>query len=99
MLLSALLIAQLGDAATFMVGVSIHGIHLESNIVAVMAHEATGTEGVLIMKGAGILSVLAILVMAAERFPRVVFWGAATATGVGMLGVATNLTSLLIIAG
>ncbi|HET6380553.1 MAG TPA: hypothetical protein VFH63_05900 [candidate division Zixibacteria bacterium] len=92
-----LLIAQLGDAATFMLGMNLHGIHLESNGVAVAAYQAGGVEAVLLLKGAAILAVLGVLVATAHRFPRLLVWGGAAATAMGLLGIAANVTSLMII--
>ena len=57
-----------------------------------------GVNGVLLMKLGVILTVLAILVYASQRFPRLLVWGAAAATAVGLLGVLTNVGSLLILA-
>ena len=45
-----------------------------------------------------ILVVLGILVLTARRFPRLLVWGAAAATAVGLLGVLTNIGSLLVLA-
>ncbi len=94
-----LVLVQLADAATFALGVDLHGIGLESNGFAVLAYRWAGTDGVLIMKLVVILAVLGILVYASQRFPRLLVWGAAAATAVGLLGVLTNVGSLLILAG
>jgi hypothetical protein len=75
-ILLGLLLAQLGDAATFMVGEALHGIGLESNGFAV-----------------------AVLALIGPRYPRLLVWGGAAATGIGLLGLAANLTSLLLLAG
>jgi hypothetical protein len=97
LILLVLLVAQLADATTFVVGVSLHGIHLESNGVAVAAYRAGGVEAVLLLKCAAILVVLGMLVTTAGRFPRLLLWGGAAATSMGLLGVAANVTSLMII--
>jgi hypothetical protein len=96
-MLAALLFAQLADAATFTVGAAIHGIGLESNSFAALAYGWNGLDGVLMMKGAAILVTLGLLVVSARRFPRLFVWGAAAATSVGLLGLMTNVASLLII--
>jgi len=93
-MLAGLLFGQLADAMTFAFGVAIHGIHLESNGFATLAYRWHGLDGVLLLKGGVILVVLAALVAAANRFPRFFMWGAAAATGLGLLGMATNLISL-----
>lgn len=96
-MLAALLFAQLADAATFTVGAAMHGIGLESNSFAALAYQWNGLDGVLLMKGAAILVTLGLLVLSARRFPRLFVWGAAAATSVGLLGLMTNVASLLII--
>ena len=92
------LLVQLLDAATFALGVDLHGIHLESNGFAVLAYRIGGIDGVLLMKLAVILGVLGVLVFAARRYRRLLVWGAAAATAIGLLGVLTNIGSLLILA-
>ena len=51
----------------------------------------------LLAKAAAILLSLAILVLAAHRFPRLLFMGGAAATSLGLLGFATNTASILIL--
>ncbi len=97
-MLSLLLLVQLADAATFALGVDLHGIGLESNGFAVLAYRWGGIDGVLLLKLAVILTVLGVLVLTARRFPRLLVWGAAAATAVGLLGVLTNIGSLLVLA-
>jgi hypothetical protein len=96
-MLGLLLAFQLADAATFALGVSFHGIKLEANGFATLAYRWHGLDGVLILKGAAIVLTLAVLVAGANRFPRLFVWGAAAATGVGLLGLATNVTSLVLL--
>jgi hypothetical protein len=98
-ILLALLVAQLADAATFTVGEALHGIGLESNGFAVAIYHSTGVEGVLLVKGAMLLVILGTLAATATRFPRLLVWGGAAATSMGLLGFLTNLTSLLLISG
>ncbi len=93
-----LVVVQLLDAATFALGVDLHGIRLESNGFAVLAYRWGGIDGVLLLKLGVILTVLGILVLTARRFPRLLVWGAAAATAVGLLGVLTNIGSLMVIA-
>ena len=94
-----LVIVQLLDAITFSLGVNLHGIQLESNGFAVLAYRWGGVDGVLLLKLFVILAVLALLVLTARRFPRLLVWGAAAATAVGLLGVLSNIGSLLVLAG
>jgi hypothetical protein len=96
-MLGLLLAFQLADAATFAIGVGFHGISLEANGFAVLAYHWHGLDGVLILKGAAILLTLGVLVAGATRFPRMFVWGAAAATGLGLLGLATNVTSLMLL--
>lgn len=95
-LLAAVLLAQLADAATFAVWVAIHGPMGEANAFALVAYERFGMEGILVMKGAGILIMLALLVTAGSRFRLFFHMGAATATSIGLLGVLTNTAALLV---
>lgn len=94
-----LIVVQLLDAATFALGVDLHGIGLESNGFAVAIYHHAGIDGVLLAKLVVILGVLGTLVLAARPFPRLLVWGAAAATAVGLLGVITNVGSLLILRG
>ena len=96
-MLGLLLAFQLADAASFALGVGLHGIKLESNGFASLAYQWHGLDGVLILKGAAIVLTLGVLVAGASRFPRLFVWGAAAATGVGMLGMAANVTSLVLL--
>lgn len=96
-MLGLLLAFQLADAATFAFGVSLHGISLEANGFAGLAYRWHGLDGVLILKGAAIVFTLAVLVAGASRFPRLFVWGAAAASGLGLLGMATNVTSLVLL--
>jgi hypothetical protein len=97
-MLAGLLIGQLADAASFAIGVALHGIALEANGFAALAYRWQGVEGVLLMKGAALLITLGVLVASSGRFPRLFVWGAAAATGVGLLGLTTNVTTLLLLA-
>lgn len=98
-ILATLLLAQLADAASFAVGSSIHGIGLESNGFAVAVFASAGTNGVLAAKGAVVVVVIGLLAATATRFPRLLVWGGAVATSIGLLGFLANLASLLILAG
>jgi len=97
LMLAGVLAGQLADTITFAVGVGLHGIGLESNGFASLAYQWNGVGGVLLLKGAAILVTLAVLVASASRFRRLFVWGAATATGVGLLGMVTNVRVLLIL--
>ena len=98
-ILVTLLLAQLADAASFAVGSALHGIGLESNGFAVAVFGSSGTGGVLATKGAVIVAVIGLLAATATRFPRLLVWGGAAATSIGLLGFLANVTSLLILAG
>jgi hypothetical protein len=89
--------AQLADALTFTVGVSRFGIALESNGIASALFHAAGLGGVLLLKGAVLLVAIALLVVAARRFPRLLVWGGAAATSLGLLGFLTNSASILLL--
>jgi hypothetical protein len=97
LMLAGVLFGQLADAVTFALGVRLHGIGLESNGFATLAYHWNGIDGVLLLKGGAILFTLAVLVASATRFPRLFVWGAAAATGVGVLGMLTNVRTLLIL--
>jgi hypothetical protein len=96
-ILFGIVLAQLADALTFTIGVSRFGIALESNGIAATLFGLSGLEGVLATKGAAILAAIAILVVAAHRFPRLLVWGGATATSFGLLGFITNSASILLL--
>jgi hypothetical protein len=97
-ILWGLVVAQLGDAFTFTIGVSRFGIGLESNGVAAWLYGATGLDGVLMVKGGVLLATIGVLVATSTRFPRLLMWGGAAATSLGLLGFATNAASLLLLA-
>ncbi len=97
--LAFLLFAQLADAVSFMVGVHLLGIGAETNGMARLAYDAGGANGVILLKGAGILLTLAILVYSAPRFPRMAVLGATLALAFGVLGALTNTVSIAIAHG
>ncbi len=96
LILAGLLAAQLGDAISFAIGVHAIGIGAESNGVMAVAYRAGGVSAVLLVKGTAILVSLAILVLSARRFPKLVVLGGATATALGLLGVLLNSISIAI---
>jgi hypothetical protein len=98
-ILFGLVLAQLADALTFTIGVSRYGIGLESNGIATALYEAAGLAGVLAVKAGVTLTAIALIVATADVYPRLLVWGGAAATSVGLLGFATNSASLLILAG
>jgi hypothetical protein len=97
-ILLGLLVTQLADAATFTLGVSRFGIGVESNGLAAGIFHASGLNGVLLTKGVVIVGTLALLALAATRFPRLLVWGGAAATALGLLGFLTNTASILLLA-
>ena len=96
-ILWGLVLAQLTDALTFTIGVSRFGIDLESNGLAASLYSLTGLDGVLLAKGAVLLTTIGLLVATATRFPRLLVWGGAAATSIGLLGFVTNSASILIL--
>jgi hypothetical protein len=99
LILAGLLMAQLGDAISFAIGVHAIGIEAESNGVMAVAYHTAGIGGVLMVKGAAILVTLAILVFSAPRFPKLVVLGGATATALGLLGLLLNSASIVMARG
>jgi hypothetical protein len=96
-ILFGLVLAQLADALTFTIGVSRFGIGLESNGIAAALFDLAGLPGVLAAKAGVVLASLAILVATADTFPRLLVWGGAAATSLGLLGFATNSASILLL--
>lgn len=96
-ILFGVVLAQLADAFTFTIGVSRFGIGLESNGLASALFGFGGLGGVLLAKAIVLLIAIALLVVAADRFPRLLVWGGAAVTSFGLLGFATNTASLLIL--
>ena len=92
-----LVLAQLADAFTFTYGVSRFGIHLESNGIAALLFQSGGLDAVLMAKGAVIVVTIGLLAATAPRFPRLLVWGGATATSLGLLGFAANTTSIVLL--
>lgn len=96
-ILFGLVLAQLADAATFLVGVSRFGIGLESNGIAAGIYHLGGADAVLLLKGAVIVITTTLLAYTAPHFPRLLVWGGATATSLGLLGFTANTTSILLL--
>lgn len=96
-ILFGLVLAQLADATTFMVGVSRFGIGVESNGIAAGLYHVGGIDAVLLLKGAAIVLTTTLLAYTAPRFPRLLVWGGATATSLGLLGFAANTASIMIL--
>ena len=96
-ILFGLVAAQLADALTFTVGVSRFGIDLESNGFATFLYRSSGLDGVLLVKLAVLITTIGLMVVAAGRFPRLLVWGGAAGTSLGLLGFATNATSIALL--
>ena len=96
-ILWGLVLAQLTDALTFTIGVSRFGISLESNGIAAALYHLGGLESVLAVKLGVLLATIAIIVATAQDYPRLLVWGGAAATSIGLLGFATNTASILIL--
>jgi hypothetical protein len=90
-------LAQLTDALTFTIGVGRFGIGLESNGIAAWLYHQGGLDAVLLAKGAVLLAVIGLLVTTASRFPRLLVWGGAAATSLGLLGFVANSASILLL--
>ncbi len=97
LILLALVVTQLADAATFTLGVSRYGIGLESNGIAAGLFGAGGLEAVLLTKGTVLLATIGLLVATATRFPRLLVWGGAAATSLGLLGFGSNTAVILLL--
>jgi hypothetical protein len=96
-ILFGLVLAQLADAFTFTLGVSRFGIGLEANGLAVGIYRVGGLDAVLLVKGAVIVASIILLTYNARRFPRLLVWGGATGTSMGLLGFAANSASMAIL--
>jgi hypothetical protein len=96
-ILFGLVLAQLADALTFTIGVSRFGIDLESNGFATYLYRSAGLDGVLLTKLAVLITTIGLMVVASIRFPRLLVWGGASATSLGLLGFATNATSIALL--
>ena len=97
LILFGLVAAQLADAISFTFGVSRFGIGLESNGVAAELYRAGGLAAVLVLKGTVIVITIGLLAAMAGRFPRLLLWGGATATSLGLIGFLANTTSILLL--
>ena len=91
------LVTQLADAATFTLGVSRYGIALESNGLAAGIFHAAGLDGVLLAKAVVIVGTIGLLALSSTRFPRLLVWGGAAATAMGLLGFLSNTASILLL--
>jgi hypothetical protein len=89
-----MVVAQLADAATFAIAVGRVGIQNEANAFAATLYAFGGIDAVLIVKGVAIIAAIAILVVAASRYRRVLVLGGAAATSLGILGFVTNTWAL-----
>ena len=96
-ILWGIVVAQLTDALTFTIGVSRFGIGLESNGIAGGLYAFGGLESVLALKLGVLLATIAIIVATAQDFPRLLVWGGAAATSIGLLGFATNTATILLL--
>lgn len=94
-ILAGLVLAQLIDALTFTIGVSRFGIGLESNGLIGVLYGMGGLPAVLAVKVAAILLTLSVLVTMADDHPRLLVWGGAAATAMGLLGFATNTITIV----
>jgi len=97
LILLAVVVTQLADAATFTFGVSRYGIDLESNGIAHWLYGSGGLQAVLLAKGVVLLATIAMLAATATRFPRLLVWGGAAATSFGLLGFGSNTAVILLL--
>ena len=51
----------------------------------------------LAVKGGVLLATIAIIVATARDFPRLLVWGGAAATSIGLLGFATNSLTIVLL--
>ena len=65
--------------------------------IAAGLFRAGGLDAVLWVKGAVLISTLALLIATATKFPRLLVWGGAAATSLGLLGFATNSLSIVLL--
>jgi hypothetical protein len=77
--------------------VSRYGIALESNGLAAGIFHAAGLDGVLLAKAVVIVATIGLLALSSTRFPRLLVWGGAAATAMGLLGFLTNTASILLL--
>ena len=96
-ILFGIALAQLADAFTFTIGVSRFGIGLESNGIASALYHLGGLDAVLLAKGAVLVTTITLLTYAGRRYRRLLVWGGATATSLGLLGFAANTASMMLI--
>jgi hypothetical protein len=96
-ILFGLVAAQLADAISFTVGVSRFGIGLESNGIAATIYRVGGLQAMLIVKGIVIVASIALLGANAQRFPRLLVWGGAAATSMGLIGFLSNTASVFLL--
>jgi hypothetical protein len=99
LILAGLLLAQLADAASFAIGIARLGIGAEANGWMRVLYDAGGLPAVMALKGGAILVTLAILVLAAWRYPRLVILGGAAATSLGLLGFFSNTLAIALARG
>jgi hypothetical protein len=99
LILAGLLLAQLADAASFAIGIARLGIGAEANGWMRVLYDAGGLPAVMAFKGGAILLTLAILVLAAWRYPRLVILGGAAATSLGLLGFFSNTLAIALARG
>jgi hypothetical protein len=96
-ILFGIVLTQLADAFTFTYGIARFGIHLESNGIAAGIFHMGGLNAVLVVKGAVIVATTILLAYTAHRFPRLLVWGGATGTSMGLLGFAANSASIALL--
>src|SRR5688572_20054253 len=96
-ILVGMVVSQLADTVSFVFAVTRYGIAHEANAVAAILYQRGGIDAVLLAKGAVILVCISILVMAADRFRKVLVMGGAAATSLGLLGFVTNTWSMVIL--
>ena len=95
-ILLGLVVAQIADAVTFSIGVTRLGIEYEANGIAAELFRLGGMDAVLVFKAAAIVTIVCFLALTAQRFPRVLYYGGAAATSLGLLGFVANTTSVLL---
>jgi hypothetical protein len=99
LVLAGLLAAQLADAVSFAIGITRLGIGAEANGWMRFLYDAGGLPAVMALKGGAILLSLAIVILAAWRYPRLVVLAGATATSLGLLGAFSNSIAIALARG
>ena len=95
-ILAVVVAVELLDLVTFVPAAAHVGIGAEDNPLARMLYLVAGPLGPAALKAAGIAIILVALARLVRRFPNMVLPSAALASGIGMVGVVSNVTAGLL---